>query len=227
MTDLQTALDTIAEDPEARVVVIAGSGPAFCAGHDLREMRADPSRAAQQALFDQCSRLMLTLTRMPQPVIARVHGPAAAAGCQLVATCDLAVASDAAKFGTPGVKLGLFCSTPMVALTRAVGRKEAMRLLVTGDIVDAATAQSIGLVNEIVAPDALDDAVAALAGKIAAHSGTVVAIGKTAFYRQIELGLEEAYAYASGVMVENMMKQDAAEGIDAFLEKRPPVWRNG
>ena len=227
MTELQAALDAIATDPAARVVVIAGNGPAFCAGHDLRAMRADPGRDAQQALFDQCSRLMLTLTRMPQPVIARVHGPAAAAGCQLVATCDLAVAADAAKFGTPGVKLGLFCSTPMVALTRAVGRKEAMRLLVTGDIVDAATAQSIGLVNEVVAPDALDDAVAALAGKIAAHSGTVVAIGKTAFYRQIELGLEDAYAYASGVMVENMMKQDAAEGIDAFLEKRPPLWRNG
>jgi len=227
MTELQTTLEAIAEDPAARVVVIAGSGPAFCAGHDLREMRADPSREAQQALFDQCSRLMLTLTRIPQPVIARVHGPAAAAGCQLVATCDLAVASEAAKFGTPGVKLGLFCSTPMVALTRAVGRKEAMRLLVTGDIVDAETARSIGLVNEVVAPDALDDAVAALAGKITAHSGTVVAIGKTAFYRQMELGLDEAYAYASGVMVENMMKQDAAEGIDAFLEKRPPVWRNG
>ena len=226
MTDLQAALDAIAGDPAARVVVIAGNGPAFCAGHDLREMRADPSREAQQVLFDQCSRLMLTLTRIPQPVIARVHGPAAAAGCQLVATCDLAVASEAAKFGTPGVKLGLFCSTPMVALTRAVGRKEAMRLLVTGDIVDAETARSIGLVNEVVAPEALDDAIAALAGKIAAHSGTVVAIGKTAFYRQTELGLEDAYAYASSVMVENMMKQDAAEGIDAFLEKRPPVWRN-
>lgn len=227
MGAMQAELDAIGRDPAVRVVVVAGNGPAFCAGHDLREMRADPSRTAQQALFDQCSRLMLTLTRIPQPVIARVHGAAAAAGCQLVATCDLAVASEAAKFGTPGVKLGLFCSTPMVALTRAVGRKEAMRLLVTGDIVDARTAERIGLVNETVAPEALDDAVAGLAARIAAHSGTVVAIGKTAFYRQMELGLDEAYAYASGVMVENMMKQDAAEGIDAFLEKRPPVWRNG
>lgn len=225
MSALQAELDAIATDRSIRVVVIGGSGPAFCAGHDLREMRADPSREAQKALFDQCSRLMLTITRLPQPVIARVHGAAAAAGCQLVATCDLAIASQAARFGTPGVKLGLFCSTPMVALTRAVGRKEAMRLLVTGDIVDAETARDIGLVNDVVAADDLDQAISTLAGKIAAHSGTVVGMGKAAFYRQIELGLEEAYAHTSAVMVENMMKADAAEGIDAFLEKRAPVWR--
>src|SRR3546814_1265240 len=226
MRALQAELDSIGADRNVRVVVIAGAGPAICAGHDLREMRADPARDAQKALFDQCSRLMLTLTRIPQPVIARVHGAAAAAGCQLVATCDLAIASTAAKFGTPGVKLGLFCSTPMVALTRAVGRKEAMRLLVTGDIVDAEKARAIGLVNEVVAPSDQDSAVADLARRVAAHTGTVVGIGQQAFYRQAEMSLEDAYAHASAVMVHNMMEPDATEGIDAVMEKRPPTWHD-
>ena len=225
MAALQAELDAIAGDPAVRVVVIAGAGPAFCAGHDLREMRADPRRESYEDLFDRCSRLMLTITRLPKPVIARVHGTATAAGCQLVATCDLAVATEDARFATPGVNIGLFCSTPMVALTRAVGRKPAMEMLLTGDLVDAGTAKSLGLVNRVVPAAELDAAVMELAGRIAAKSPLTLRIGKEAFHRQAELPLEEAYAYASRVMTENMLARDAEEGIDAFLEKRAPVWR--
>jgi enoyl-CoA hydratase/carnithine racemase len=224
MTALQDAIDACARDDAIRIVVIAGAGPAFCAGHDLRELRANPDRAAHEALFAQCSRLMTSIVRLPKPVIARVHGVATAAGCQLVASCDLAIAAETARFATPGVNIGLFCSTPMVALSRAVGRKAAMEMLLTGDMVDAATARALGLVNRVV-PDAdLDDTVAALAAQIAGKSPLTLAIGKEAFYRQAELPLDEAYAYAAAAMTRNMMARDAAEGIDAFLEKRDPVW---
>jgi len=224
MGELQAALDAVAEDRAVKVVVIAGAGPAFCAGHDLRELRANPGRPFYEAVFAQCSRLMLSIVKLPKPVIARVHGVATAAGCQLVATCDLAVAAAEARFATPGVNIGLFCSTPMVALSRAVGRKAAMEMLLTGDLVGAEEARRLDLVNQVVPAAALDEAVASLAGQIAAKSPLVLAIGKEAFYRQIDLDLEAAYAYAGEVMTRNMMARDAGEGIDAFLGKRPPRW---
>lgn len=225
MAELQEALDAVAADATVRVVVIGGNGPAFCAGHDLKEVRANPGRNSYEALFEQCSRLMTSIVRLPKPVIARVHGVATAAGCQLVASCDLAVASETARFATPGVNIGLFCSTPMVALSRNVAPKHAMEMLLTGDMVDAETAQQIGLVNAVVPEAGLDDAVMALARKIATKSPLTLKIGKEAFYRQCEMTLDDAYAYASRVMAENMMARDAEEGIDAFLEKRPPAWR--
>jgi enoyl-CoA hydratase/carnithine racemase len=224
MQALDAELVAIADDRGVKVVVIAGAGPAFCAGHDLRELRADPRREAYQLVFAQCSALMQRIVGLPKPVIARVHGVATAAGCQLVASCDLAVAAESARFATPGVNIGLFCSTPMVALTRAVGRKAAMEMLLTGELVDAARAREIGLVNRVVPEAALDDAVAALAGQIAGKSPLTLAIGKAAFYHQAELGLAEAYAYASDVMVRNMLTHDADEGIGAFLERRAPTW---
>jgi enoyl-CoA hydratase/carnithine racemase len=224
MTALDDALATIAADPAIRVVVIGGAGSAFCAGHDLRELRASPTRATYAAVFDLCSRLMQRIVHLPQPVIARVHGVATAAGCQLVATADLAVAADTARFATPGVDIGLFCSTPMVALTRAVSRKAAMEMLLTGALIDAPRAHALGLVNRVVPEAELDDAIATLAGTIAGKSSLTVAIGKEAFYRQAEMDLSAAYAYASEVMIRNMMARDAAEGIDAFLQKRTPVW---
>ncbi len=226
MTALGEALQRAAADPACRVVVIAGAGPAFCAGHDLRELRADPSRTAYERIFAQCSELMLQIVRLPKPVIAEVHGIATAAGCQLVATCDLAVAAEEARFATPGVNIGLFCSTPMVALTRAVGRKAAMEMLLTGDLVDAATAHALGLVNQVVPRGDLTAATTALARRIAGKSALTLAIGKEAFYAQAELGLADAYRYAAEVMTRNMLARDAAEGIDAFLAKRPPVWRD-
>ncbi|MGQ0664194.1 MAG: enoyl-CoA hydratase [Pseudomonadota bacterium] len=222
MTAIEAELDRIAGDRGVQVVVLAGAGPSFCAGHDLKEMRANPGRQAYEALFAQCSRMMLALTRLPQPVIARVHGAASAAGCQLVATCDLAVAAKAARFATSGVNIGLFCSTPMVALARNLGRKPAMEMLLTGEAIDAETALGLGLVNEVVEDSALDQAVAALAAKLVAKSPLTLAIGKQAFYRQMDLGLEAAYAYASEVMTRNMMARDAENGIDAFIAKRPP-----
>jgi enoyl-CoA hydratase/carnithine racemase len=229
MSALAEALDRAAADRECRVVIIAGAGPAFCAGHDLREFRAldnHDRREAYRRIFEQCSALMLQIVRLPKPVIAEVHGPATAAGCQLVATCDLAVAAGDARFATPGVDIGLFCSTPMVALTRAVGRKPAMEMLLTGELIDAATAKAIGLVNRVVPASELATATTALARQIAAKSALTLAIGKEAFYRQAELGLAEAYGYAAEVMTRNMLARDVAEGIDAFLEKRPPVWQD-
>jgi enoyl-CoA hydratase/carnithine racemase len=224
MQALVAELDAIEADPTVKVLVIGGAGPAFCAGHDLRELRSRPDRAAYQVTFELCSQLMRRVVRLPKPVIARVHGVATAAGCQLVASCDLAVAAATARFATPGVNIGLFCSTPMVALSRVVGRKVAMEMLLTGELIDAARAYELGLVNR-VAPDAeLDAAVAALAGQIAAKSPLILAIGKEAFYRQAEMGLDDAYAYVSEVMTRNMLMRDAAEGIDAFLAKRMPVW---
>jgi enoyl-CoA hydratase/carnithine racemase len=224
MRTLDAALAAIAGDAAVKVVVIGGAGPAFCAGHDLRELRAQPDRRSYEAVFGTCSQLMQRIVGLPKPVIARVHGVATAAGCQLVASCDLAVAADTARFATPGVNIGLFCSTPMVALSRAVGRKAAMEMLLTGDLVDAARARELGLVNRVVPEAGLDAAVAALAGQIAAKSPLTLAIGKAAFYRQAELPLADAYAYASDVMARNMLARDAAEGIDAFLDKRAPVW---
>ena len=226
MDALAEALDRAAADRQCRVVVIAGAGPAFCAGHDLRELRSDPTRAAYERVFAQCSQLMLQIIHLPKPVIAEVHGIATAAGCQLVATCDLAVAAEDARFATPGVNIGLFCSTPMVALTRAVGRKPAMEMLLTGDFVDAATARALGLVNRIVPAAELGAATMGLARQIAAKSAFTVAIGKEAFYAQAELGLTEAYRYAAEVMTRNMLARDAEEGIEAFLAKRPPVWQD-
>jgi len=226
MDALQSALDAIARDDTVKAVVIAANGPGFCAGHDLREMRANPGRQHYEAVFKQCVRLMTTIVRLPKPVIARVHGVATAAGCQLVASCDLAVAAADARFATPGVNIGLFCSTPMVALSRAVPRKAAMEMLLTGDLIDADEARRLGLVNRVVPADRLDDAVNELARTIAAKSPLVLKIGKEAFYRQAELDLDAAYAYASEVMVTNMLARDAEEGIDAFLQKRSPKWEN-
>lgn len=226
MSALQAELDRIKDDGAVKVVVMAGAGPGFCGGHDLKEMRANPGRQAYEALFAQCSRLMMSIVRLPKPVIARVHAVAAAAGCQLVATCDLAVAAESAKFAVNGVNIGLFCSTPMVALTRAIPRKPALEMLLTGDLIDARAALAHGLVNKVVADDQLDAAVSELAGKIVAKSPYALAIGKEAFYRQAELGLDEAYAYASQVMTSNMLARDAEAGIDAFLAKRPmPDWQ--
>ena len=224
LAELQSALDAIAGDKAARVVVLAGAGKAFCAGHDLKEMRANRDRAFIRALFDQCSKMMLTLTGMPQPVIARVHGIATAAGCQLVSMCDLAVASDAARFATSGINVGLFCATPGVGLSRNLGRQRAMEMLLTGDFIDAATAQDYGLVNRVVPADELDRSVRALAETIAAKTPVAIAAGKQMFYRQLELGLADAYALAAETMACNMMADDAAEGIDAFIGKRAPVW---
>jgi enoyl-CoA hydratase/carnithine racemase len=224
MGALDDELAAIGDDTAVKVVVIAGAGPAFCAGHDLRELRASPQRETYEAVFSLCSRLMQRIIGLPQPVIARVHGVATAAGCQLVATADLAVAADTAHFATPGVNIGLFCSTPMVALTRAVGRKAAMEMLLTGDLLDASRARELGLVNRVVPEAALDDAVLALAHRIAAKSPLTVRTGKAAFYRQAEMDLAAAYGYAAEVMTRNMLARDAAEGIDAFLQKRPPVW---
>src|SRR5437588_8121175 len=226
MAALNGALERAAADQACRVVVIAGAGPAFCAGHDLRELRIDNRRETYERVFAQCSALMLQIIRLPKPVIAEVHGIATAAGCQLVATCDLAVAAEEARFATPGVNIGLFCSTPMVALSRAIGRKPAMEMLLTGDLVDAVTAKAIGLVNRVVPRAELSAATTALARQIAAKSALTVAIGKEAFYRQAELGLADAYSYAAQVMTRNMLAADAAEGIDAFLDKRPPLWQD-
>ncbi len=224
MQALDDTLIAIAGDASVKVVVIAGNGPAFCAGHDLREMRSNPEEASAKATFRLCSQMMQRVVNLPKPVIARVHGVATAAGCQLVASCDLAIAADTARFATPGVNIGLFCSTPMVALSRAVPRKQAMEMLLTGDMIAAARAAEIGLVNRVVPEAELDAATIALAAQIAAKSPLALAIGKEAFYRQADLPLADAYTYASAVMTRNMMAHDAAEGIDAFLAKRPPVW---
>lgn len=231
LADLQAALDALAEDPAIRVVVIAGAGKAFCAGHDLTELRAardtpDGGAASLKALFDACSAMMQTLPRLPQPVIAEVGGLATAAGCQLVASCDLAVAAEDARFGVNGVNIGLFCSTPMVALTRNVPRKQAFEMLVTGDFVDAARAREMGLVNRVVPASALEAATMALAGQIAGKLGSAVRVGKRAFYEQAEMSLAEAYAHAGEVILRNMMDRDTTEGVAAFLEKRAPDWKD-
>ena len=223
MEELIGALRTLGANPDVRAIVIAGAGPVFSAGHDLGEM-VGRDLAFYQQLFDVCTELMETIHQVPQPVIASVHGVATAAGCQLVASCDLAVAAQDARFATPGVKIGLFCSTPMVPLSRAIGRKRSLEMLLTGDFVDAATARDWGLVNRVVAADALDDTVAELVEKVARSSPLAVAIGKEAFYAQVELDEHRAYDLAKTVMAMNATAGDAQEGIGAFLEKRPPTW---
>jgi enoyl-CoA hydratase/carnithine racemase len=228
---LGEALSVIARDRTVRVVVLAANGPAFSAGHDLKELNAhrsgaDRGRAYFKHIMGLCSRVMQQIVTLPQPVIASVQATATAAGCQLVASCDLVVASQAAKFATPGVNIGLFCSTPMVALSRNVSRKHAMQMLLTGDLISADEAARIGLVNEVVPAGQERAAAIKLAEKIAAKSTAIVKIGKQAFYRQVEMSLADAYDYASQVMVENMMARDAEEGISAFIEKRDPKWQD-
>ncbi len=225
MSELLACLTAIGDDPAVKAVVLSGAGKGFCAGHDLKEMRGGSGRAFFQEVFDLCSRLMTSVVRLPQPVIAKVHGIATAAGCQLVASCDLAVAGDNARFATPGVNIGLFCSTPMVALSRAVGRKKAMAMLLTGEAISATEAVAAGLINEAVPAGELDAAAERLAGVIADKSPLTLRIGKEAFYRQIEMDLDSAYRYASEVMTTNMLARDAEEGIDAFLQKRKPTWQ--
>jgi len=228
---LTETLRDIAADKRVRVVVLAANGPAFSAGHDMKEMTArridaDRGRVYFKQLMDACATMMQAIVRLPKPVIAAVQGPASAAGCQLVASCDLAIASSAAKFATPGVNIGLFCSTPMVALSRNVSRKAAMEMLLTGDLISAEDAQRIGLVNRVVAPGTERDEALKLARQIASKSALTVKIGKEAFYRQLEMNLADAYRYASEVMVENMLARDAEEGIGAFVEKRTPTWED-
>ncbi len=230
LAELQATFDALAGDDSVRVVVLAGAGKAFCAGHDLKEMtrgrQAEDAGAAYFAdLFDRCARVMQSIQRLPQPVIARVHGIATAAGCQLVATCDMAVAAEDTRFGVNGVNIGLFCSTPMVALSRNVPRKQAFEMLTTGTFIGAARAVELGLINQAVPPAYLDGAVEDLAHAVAGKLGSAVRIGKRAFYEQMQMPLDQAYAYTGQVMVENMLDQDTAEGIAAFIEKRPPEWR--
>jgi enoyl-CoA hydratase/carnithine racemase len=225
LSALQAALDDLKEDERVRCVVLAASGKAFCAGHDLKQMRANPRQDYYEALFAQCSRVMQGIVNLPVPVIARVHGMATAAGCQLVASCDLAVAAESATFAVSGINVGLFCSTPAVALSRNVSPKHAFDMLVTGRFITAAEAVSFGLVNR-VAPDAeLDRAVSALTADICAKSPVAIRTGKAMFGRQRAMSLEDAYAYAGNIMACNMMAEDAGEGIDAFIEKRKPAWK--
>ncbi len=225
MTAVEDALAAIAKDTGVKVVVLAGAGPGFCAGHDLRELRANPSKQYYEAVFAQCSRMMMRIVALPQPVIARVHGIATAAGCQLVATCDLAVASDQARFATSGINVGLFCSTPAVAVSRAIGRKAAMEMLLTGDFISADEAHRIGLVNRVVPAADLDDAVATLARRVASQLPSAMALGKQSFYRQVDMDLAAAYRDAGEAMVRNMLDRDTEAGIDAFIAKRPPPWQ--
>ncbi|MFT6088667.1 MAG: enoyl-CoA hydratase/carnithine racemase [Sulfitobacter sp.] len=226
---LQTTLDDIATTPSIRVVTLAGRGKAFCAGHDLKQMTAmrqsqDGGAAAFKDLFERCSRVMARIQSMPQPVIAQVHGIATAAGCQLVATCDMAMAAEGTRFGVNGVNIGLFCSTPMVALSRNIPRKHAFEMLTTGEFIDASRAQELGLVNRVVPEQDLAMETQALSDKIAAKLGVAVKIGKQAFYNQLQMPTDQAYAYTGDVMVENMLHRDTEEGISAFLEKRDPAW---
>jgi enoyl-CoA hydratase/carnithine racemase len=218
--ELQAELEKLGADETARVVVIAGAGKAFCAGHDLKQMRANHDKSYMQALFKQCGRVMTTLTELPQPTIARVHGIATAAGCQLVASCDLAVAVDVAKFAVSGINVGLFCSTPAVALSRNMGRKQALEMLLTGEFIDALEAQRRGLVNRVAPADALDAEIKRLTDSICAKSQTAIAMGKQLFYRQLEMGLAGAYQLAGETMACNMMTDDAVAGIDGFMNKR-------
>lgn len=227
---LQEQFDALAQDERVRVVILSGAGKAFCAGHDLKEMTQgrqaeDGGKAYFADLFARCSRVMTAIRDLPQPVIAQPHGIATAAGCQLVASCDLAVAAHGTRFGVNGVNIGLFCSTPMVALSRNIPRKQAFEMLTTGDFIDTDRAQAIGLINRAVPQDELESATDALADQIAGKLGAAVRIGKRAFYDQLEMPLEEAYEFTGEVMVENMLCRDTEEGISAFLEKRPPDWQ--
>lgn len=230
MAALQSAIDELSQDPDTSVIVLAANGPAFCAGHDLKELTAhrsdgDGGRGFYVETMQTCARLMQSIVVCPKPVIAAVQATATAAGCQLVATCDLAVADEEAKFATPGVNIGLFCSTPMVALSRNVSRKRAMEMLLIGEMLTAKDAADYGLVNRVVPHGTALEGALAMARQIASKSPATVAIGKVAFYRQVEQPLADAYSYAADVMVQNMMTEDAKEGIGAFIEKRPPVWK--
>jgi len=225
LTALQNALDEIAENKTIRVVIIAANGKAFCAGHDLKEMRSSEDREFHQSLFAQCGQMMQTINQLPQPVIAQVSGIATAAGCQLVATCDLAVAADNARFAVSGINVGLFCSTPAVPLSRNMHRKQAMHMLLTGEFIDAITARQYGLINEIVPVDQLESATLELARKITGKSPLAIEMGKKFFYQQLNLDLSAAYGIASETMACNMDSEDAREGIDAFVEKRQPEWK--
>jgi enoyl-CoA hydratase/carnithine racemase len=225
LSALQIELDDIAGDTAIRCVVLAAAGRAFCAGHDLKQMRAHPDQAYYEALFETCSRVMLSIVNLPVPVIARVHGMATAAGCQLVASCDLAVAAESATFAVSGINVGLFCSTPAVALSRNVSPKRAFEMLVTGRFIPAAEALSNGLISAVAPDDQLDAALATLTAEICAKSPVAIRTGKAMFGRQRTMGLEDAYRYAGSVMAGNMMAEDAAEGIDAFMAKRKPVWK--
>ena len=232
MAALSSALTNAADDPTVRVIILAANGPVFCAGHDLKEMTAaraapDNGRAYYQKVMATCSNLMQSIVHHPKPVVGEISGIATAAGCQLVASCDLAVAGKSAQFSTPGVHIGLFCSTPMVALSRNVSRKHAMEMLLTGDMISAGRAAEFGLVNQVVDDAALGDVTMAMARKIADKSTVTVKIGKKAFYEQIEMSLADAYAHASAVMVQNMLHREAKEGIGAFIEKRTPKWEQG
>jgi enoyl-CoA hydratase/carnithine racemase len=231
LSALSEALANVASDHRVRAVVLAASGAAFCSGHDLKELtarRSDPDggRAFFERLWDACGAVMQAIVRLPQPVIAAVQGPATAAGCELVSSCDLAIASTLAAFATPGVDIGLFCSTPMIPLSRNIARKHAMEMLLTGDMISAEDALRFGLVNRVVAPSAERTAAIALARQIASKSAMTMQIGKKAFYQQIEMGLTDAYRYGTRVMVDNVLQHDANEGIRAFLEKRPPKWKD-
>lgn len=225
MAALQAEIDAIAADPAVRVVVLAAQGKAFCAGHDLKQMRASPSADYYKKLFAQCSKLMLAIQQMPQPVIARVQGIATAAGCQLVSMCDLAVAASDARFAVSGVNYGLFCSTPSVGLARNLPRKQAMEMLLTGEFIDAQTALERGLVNRVVSQDALDGEIARLTSSILAKPAVAIAMGKQMFYRQVEMGIGAAYQLAGETMACNMMDEAALEGVQAFIEKRKPSWQ--
>ena len=225
IANLQAEFREIASNTNIGVVVLSANGPVYCSGHDLNEIRQNQNQAAYEKLFTECSKLMLMITKLPQPVIARVQGTATAAGCQLVATCDLAVASEKAAFATPGVNIGLFCSTPMVALSRNIGRKQAMEMLLMGEVIDAEKAQNIGLINKVCPEKELDEIIDNWCSSLNSKSPLTIKIGKEAFYQQIDLPLKGAYDFASNVMVNNMMAMDAAEGIDAFLEKRQPLWK--
>ncbi len=226
MEDMQKKLDMIAEDPEVRVLVIKAEGPAFCAGHNIKEMAGDYDIHHFRKIFSVCSRMMQTLHQMPQPVIARVHGIATAAGCQLVASCDLAIAESGATFATPGVKIGLFCSTPMIPLSRVIGRRRALEMLLTGRFVSAQEALEFGLVNKVTEPDKLAEETQAWANQLAQSSLFTLAFGKRAFYKQTDLSEGAAYDYAQEIMVLNALAEDAQEGMKAFIEKRKPEWKD-
>lgn len=226
---LQAEFDTLRDDRSIRAVILSGEGKAFCAGHDLKQMTAgrqseDGGKAYFQDLFARCAQMMLSIQSLPQPVIAQVHGIATAAGCQLVATCDLAVAAEGTRFGVNGVNIGLFCSTPMVALSRNIPRKRAFEMLTTGDFISAEKAAELGLVNRVVPEMLLEHETTTLAGQLADKLGSAVKIGKQAFYKQLDMSIEEAYAYTGEVMAQNMLHRDTEEGISAFIEKRPPNW---
>ena len=224
MSELISSLNSIANERDIKVVVIKGAGKGFCAGHDLQEMKVNNNETFLENFFAQCCVLMQAIVNLPQPVIAQVHGTAAAAGCQLVASCDLAFADDKATFATPGVNIGLFCSTPMVAVSRKINRKKMMEMLLLGDKIDSKTAVEHGLINRRVPGKLLNEAVSEVANKIASKSPLTLKIGKEAFYKQLEMPLSEAYEYTSKVMIQNMQARDAEEGISAFIEKRLPVW---